>query len=61
MQPGDSASVLQGVAVPGSEIVLMNRTEKASLRPNMRKVTKKASTLFQRPKPPYYAAPIGII
>jgi hypothetical protein len=39
MQPGDSASVLQGVAGPGSEIVLMNRIEKASLRPDMRKVT----------------------
>jgi hypothetical protein len=39
MQPGDSASVLHGVAGPGSEIVLMNRIEKASLRPDMRKVT----------------------
>ena len=39
MQPGDSASVLHGVAGTRSEIVPMNRIEKASLRPDMRKVT----------------------
>jgi hypothetical protein len=53
MQPGDSASVLQGVARTGSEIILMNRIENPEDH-------EKASTLFQVPKLPYCAAPIGI-